>query len=150
MATKEGTDSTAGGAAAADSLIENVRRWAEPRADVRALVLVGSRARGIALPDSDIDLVLVCADPLLYRNDRDWLSAFGEPTNISLEDWGQVQSLRVSYADGAEVEFGITSVEWTAVPVDPGTAEVLRSGNAVLLDRDGRVGAMLRAFQTSA
>ena len=127
-------------------LIGNVRAWAELRADVRALVLVGSHARGAAQADSDIDLVVMCSDPSKYLGDTGWLSAFGEVLSTSFEDWGKVQSIRVFYRNGPEVEFGITGVDWVAVPVDVGTAAVLRNGNSVLLDRDGRVAAALRTI----
>ena len=133
-----------------ESLIEKVRGWAELRADIRGLVLVGSHARGAARADSDIDLVLVCIDPLPYLKNSDWLSTFGEVVRFSLEDWGKVQSMRVFYRNGPEVEFGITSLDWIAVPIDDGTAGVLRSGHSVLLDRDGLVEAAVRNTRLEA
>jgi len=134
----------------AESLIENVRKWAERRDDIRALVLVGSHARGEARPDSDVDLVLICADPSHYLDTTDWLSTFGAVMRFAREDWGKVQSVRVFYQDGSEVEFGITGTDWAAVPVDSGTAAVLRNGASVLLDRDGQVDAALRSVGGSA
>ena len=92
----------------AESLIENVRNWAELRDDIRALAVVGSHARGEARSDSDVDLVVVCADPTRYLRDTNWLSTFAPVTRFSLEDWGQVQAIRVFYRNGPEVEFGIT------------------------------------------
>jgi ADP-ribose pyrophosphatase YjhB (NUDIX family) len=131
----------------AESLIESVRTWATPRDDIHAVALVGSYARGEARPDSDIDLVLVCADPARYLKDTDWPATFGEVTSISFEDWGLVQSMRVAYRDGREVEFGITSTTWLTIPADAGTAAVLRGGSAVLLDRNGRLERLLRSVR---
>ena len=88
-------------------IIDDVSEWAALRDDVLGLAVVGSYARGAAQPDSDIDFVLVSADPALYLNDTEWVSAFGEVASLSFEDWGKVQSVRVFYRNGPEVEFGI-------------------------------------------
>ena len=50
--------------------LERLRRWVEPRPDVRALVVVGSVARGNAQSDSDIDVVLLTTD-IVVLLDRD-------------------------------------------------------------------------------
>jgi predicted nucleotidyltransferase len=134
----------------AESLIEKVRRWADLRDDIRAVALVGSYARGDARADSDIDLVLMCSERSRYLSDTGWLSTFGEVATQSFEDWGMVQSIRVVYRNGPEVEFGVTGLDWAAFPVDEGTAAVLRHGCSVLLDRDGRVEAVLRVVHGSA
>jgi hypothetical protein len=128
----------------AESLIQQVTAWAQLRDDIRGLVLVGSRARGDAQADADIDLVVLCVEPQRYLEDTDWLSSFGTVENLSFEDWGNVRSIRVSYESGPEVEFGMTHLDWTTVPLDPGTGTVLRSGNSVLLDRDGQIAAAIR------
>jgi len=56
-----------------------VAAWAAADAAVRAVVVVGSRAR--ATPDawSDLDLVVFAADPERYARSADWLAAIGEP-----------------------------------------------------------------------
>ncbi len=123
----------------AASLIEEVRRWAEGREDVLALALVGSHARGDARSDSDVDLVIICSDPSRYLNDTAWVASFGEVRQVVLEDWGLVQSARVIYRNGLEVEFGVTGTEWVAVPPDRGSAAVGRDGCSVLLDRHGKL-----------
>jgi predicted nucleotidyltransferase len=139
-----------GGGISAESFIEHVRRWAEVRDDIRALALVGSHARGDARSDSDVDLVVVCTDSARYLADTDWLSTFDEVTRFSFEDWGQVQSVRVFYRNGPEVEFGITGTAWMAIPPDRGTAEVLKNGSSILLDRDGQLDRLLRIVHGSA
>lgn len=128
----------------AESLIDSVRNSAEVSEDIRALAVVGSHARGEARPDFDVDLIVICSDPTRYVSDTKWVSAFGELRELSFEDWGLVQSLRVFYRNGPEVEFGITGSEWIAIPPDRGTAEVVGNGCTILLDRDGQLGRLLR------
>ena len=115
-----------------------------------ALALAGSHARGDARADSDIDFTFVCSDPARYLKNTDWVSTFGEVTRLSLEDWGKVQSIRVFYRNGPEVEFGIAGIDWTATPPDNETAEVLRAGCMVLFDREGLIERVLRSAQGSA
>ncbi len=129
------------------SRIDEVRAWAEGRHDIRALALVGSHARGDARPDSDIDLVVLCSEPLRYLRSTEWVAAFGPVRRSRLEDWGKVRSIRVWYRDGAEVELGIAGLDWAELPLDRGTSDVLRGGSAILLDRDGLLG---RAMQAAA
>ena len=107
------------------------------QADIVSVALVGSRARGNARSDSDIDFVIQCTRPARYLEKLTWISEFGVAQAVSIEDWGIVQSVRVFYCEGPEVEYGITSSKWVTLPLDRGTITVLRDGVLVLLDRDG-------------
>lgn len=120
-----------------DELIKAVTFWAENQVDIISVALVGSHARGSARLDSDVDIVIQCARPARYLRDLIWISEFGVAQDVSVEDYGLVQSVRVFYEDGPEVEYGITSSEWVTLPLDEGTLKVLRDGVLVLLDRDG-------------
>jgi predicted nucleotidyltransferase len=119
-----------------EELLERVLRWATDRADVRAIVLVGSHARGAARPDSDVDLVLLVERPDELVANTAWLSAFGRVERHAVEHWGRVVSLRCWYACGPEVDLGLATPDWATRP-DEGTERVLRDGARVLLDRDG-------------
>lgn len=134
----------------ATALIEIVQKWAERRDDIRALALVGSHARGDARSDSDIDLVLLCSDPARYVRQMDWVSTFEEVVRSSLEDWGKVQSVRALYRSGTEVEFGITGLDWAAIPPDRGTSDVLRNGSSILLDRDALLSRVMQVVRGAA
>jgi hypothetical protein len=124
-------------------------RWAERQWEIEAVALVGSWARGEARPGSDIDLVLVVADPATYLNDDAWLRQFGTLRAVWREDWGLVQSRRALYEDGSEVEFGLTTLEWLATDrLDAGTAAVIRGGVRVLLDRTGNLGRLIAAVRS--
>lgn len=120
-----------------DAFLDVLVSWAQSQRDVTAVGLAGSHARGTAEPDSDVDLILVVDDVEARLKDRDWLASFGSPVDAAREDWGLVQALRVRYADGLEVEFGFTTAVWIALPLDDGTAEVLRRGFRILHDPSG-------------
>jgi predicted nucleotidyltransferase len=122
-------------------LLDAVGAWAAGRSDVSAVVLVGSRARGQAKPDSDVDLVVLTSAPEPYLEDHSWIELFGEVDRSELEDWGRVQSVRVFYRDGLEVEFGIATPDWAEEPLDEGTRRVLDAGFVVVFDRGGNLTA---------
>lgn len=109
--------------------------WTSAQADVQGIALVGSYARGQARDDSDIDLVLLTDQPHQYLADLSWIERFGAVHQQQTEDYGKLISIRVFYRDGREVEYGITTPEWAATPLDAGTERVLRDGVQVLFER---------------
>lgn len=127
-----------------DGLCSAVARWARARSDVMALALVGSHARGSAKPTSDVDFVIIAAHPQRYLDDTCWTATFGVAAGQALEDWGKVQSLRVWYAGGPEVEFGFTTSEWVAYPMDAGTRRVIAEGIKILFDREAWLASAIR------
>ena len=130
------------------SLIDAVALWWRHRPGAVAAALVGSFARGEARPDSDIDFVLLCRDPHVYLEDTAWVQQFGEPAAIRRETWGDVVSLRVSYAD-FEIEFGLTSPAWASDPDDPGVQQVIRQGIGILHDEEGTLAARVERIRTN-
>jgi hypothetical protein len=78
-----------------------------------------------------------------------WIFEFGVPRGVSVEDWGNVQSIRVFYADGPEAEYGLTSSAWIALPLEDGAFRVLKDGVAVLFDRDGGLTRAVERVQES-
>ena len=110
------------------ALTETLALWADAAPDVRAVAIVGSHARGTARPDSDIDLIVLVDNVSARLHSREWLSCFGEPASVEHEDWGLVQSLRASYTDGLQVEFGLALMSWATPPIDSATAAVIRAG----------------------
>jgi predicted nucleotidyltransferase len=96
---------------------------------------VGSHARGSASAESDVDLVILAHEPQRYLLERDWVLTFGTPRHEAVEDYGNLQSVRVHYEDDLEVEFGFTSIEWAGLPLDSGTRDVIEGGMQVILER---------------
>ncbi len=120
-----------------DRFLSGVLAWAKTAPGVRALALVGSHARGVPGPGSDVDLIVIATDaPTLIREPA-WVERFGSVARMSVEDWGKVTSLRVWYQGSFEVEFGITTLDWVAKPLDEGTRRVMAEGFRVLMDKDG-------------
>ena len=118
-----------------DELIKKLERWSANQPDIRAVAIVGSHARGTARPDSDLDIVMICADPNKYLENKDWLSEFGQVQSVKQEDWGLVQSRRVFYAGGMEVEFGITTEQWCSPEeIELGTGGVINDGAKIIFD----------------
>ncbi len=132
------------------TFIASALDWFANRPDVHAVALVGSHARGGARPNSDIDLVVVVQDPETYLNDTGWTSVFGNVANSSVENWGDVTSLRAFYSDGPEVEFGFTTDAWCYLPPDPGTRAVVQAGCVVLFDRAQTLSALVEACRRGA
>jgi predicted nucleotidyltransferase len=125
-----------------EQFLSEFSHWATDQGDIEAVALVGSYARGTATETSDVDLVLLANQPDLYLQERTWTRRFGKVVNERVEDYGKLISLRVRYADGLEVEYGLTDASWAVVPLDEGTREVISRGMKVLLDR----GALLSSI----
>lgn len=119
-----------------ETFLRRVRKWAFNRADILALAVVGSHARGEATSTSDLDLVLICSNPAQYLQNTDWAHHFGVVEKQQVEDYGRLTSLRVWYVEGPEVEFGLSDERWVALPLDDGSRRVMEDGIKVLFERD--------------
>src|SRR5688572_923047 len=70
-----------------DKLISKIVEWAQHREDIRALIVIGSRARQNHPADqwSDLDLVIVTDDPAYYLQHEDWLAEIATPLITFIE-----------------------------------------------------------------
>ncbi|MEV7755774.1 nucleotidyltransferase domain-containing protein [Streptomyces griseofuscus] len=128
--------------------LDRLTRWAATREDIAGLLLVGSYARGAARPDSDVDVVLLTADPAPYLTGTDesdaaepggtwtgWAGELGLGRPVRTRAWGPITERRYTLAPGLEVEFGIGGPGWARTdPVDPGTRRVVAEGACTLYD----------------
>jgi predicted nucleotidyltransferase len=118
-----------------EALTSNLKRWAAAAPGIVAIAVVGSHARGTARVGSDVDIVIICTDPKKYLESIGWLSEFGGVEKTEREDWGLVQSWRVFYQSGIEVEFCITTEEWCShEAIDSGTGRVIKGGAKIVFD----------------
>jgi predicted nucleotidyltransferase len=116
-----------GGTSDADPIIKAILGWARSQPGIRAVVLVGSHARGTPRPASDIDIVLLAKDHEGLRADATWvdqidvLSIGAHPPTWADEDYGAAWSRRV-WLDRGGVELTFAGLSWAAVnPADAGT-----------------------------
>jgi predicted nucleotidyltransferase len=130
------------------SFLLRVVEWAKNEPGLLALALVGSHARGEAVAESDVDLILLFTNPEAYLKTREWVHEFGKPVEIIKEDWGKVTSLRVTYANGLEVEYGLSGFEWGSDPKDEGDAQVIRDGLIVLYEKNEHLSSKLNRFNS--
>ncbi|MEM7246434.1 MAG: nucleotidyltransferase domain-containing protein [Acidobacteriota bacterium] len=119
-------------AGAVQALLAGVTAWARAAPPVVAVLLVGSRARGTARANSDVDFVILTPSPRALLDNDEWLRRFGILERHRVERHGRLTSLRAFYRGGLEVEFGLTTPDWAEPPFDPGTERVLRDGYRVL------------------
>lgn len=116
--------------------------WASNQPDIQALALVGSHARCAAREDSDIDVIILTTEVTKYLCDPGWADSFGDVSRIGVENWGVVETLRVFYLEGPEVEFNFVGPVWASIPIDPGTRRVVSDGMKIMYDPHGILQAL--------
>lgn len=119
-----------------EDFLQRVADWASKQPEVLSLALAGSYARNQAGETSDVDLILVAADPDELLLKPGWIETFDRVRQVQIEHYGKVTSLRAWYLYGLEVEFGLTGREWASQPLDPGTRQVFEDGLRVLYERE--------------
>ena len=130
-----------------DRITEQVMAWGQPRHDIRAAFIVGSRARAEHPADdwSDLDVVIVADDPQPYLASAEWLSAIGEARLTFLEPTavGGLTERRALFEGGLDVDFtfipaGLVQhmLEHT-IPAE--VALVFQHGVRILFDKDASI-----------
>jgi aminoglycoside 6-adenylyltransferase len=136
-----------------DAFLTAFIAWAETQGDVKALLLLGSRARTDSPADewSDVDLTLVVDEPDRYLGDGEWLEEFGRPLLTFVEPTavGSAFERRVLYEDGLDVDVAVVTAEWLEhAAADPETARVVKRGARVLVDKIALAELLARAPST--
>ena len=94
-------------------LEEGFVAWANTRPDIRAAIVIGSRARIERPADewSDLDIVIFTTAPEYYLSKIDWLENIGTPLLNYLQDTptGGQRELRALFEGGLDVDFTIVS-----------------------------------------
>lgn len=135
-----------------EQIVQQVTQWARGHRMIIAAALVGSQARGTARAESDIDLMFLTKQPLLFRASIDWLREidWGDRRIESWEDkeYGAVWSRHVyldTDADCIEVELSFGQPDWASIaPLDPGTQRIVRDGCRILYDTEDRLAQLIR------
>ncbi len=137
-------------AQAYEKLVKNFIHWAEGEANVRGVVMIGSRARQDHPADefADLDLTIFVADPAPYLREGGWAAAMGMPWLGFVEQTadGRSWERRVLYEGGLDVDFSFAPVafvhEMIEKGVPPDLASLLSRGYRILLDKDGLAGQL--------
>lgn len=98
-----------------DQLIKKFVSWANPCDDIRAVFIIGSRARNDLTADkwSDLDLVVVSRNPKRFLNDPTWVANIAQPWITFIENTpiSESKELRVLFENGIDVDFVFVSPE---------------------------------------
>ncbi len=124
--------------------------FAERTSHVRALLVVGSWARGTPTPTSDLDIIILTSTPERLTGDDAWLCEF-DGEIIRRKTWGVVEERRLRLRTGLILELGVARLDWAATdPVDEGTAAVAGAGSIPLYDPDGLLRHLLAVLHVTA
>jgi aminoglycoside 6-adenylyltransferase len=132
-------------AAAYERLIQRFVNWAEAEENIRAALVIGSRARVDHPADewSDLDVTFLANDPQPYVVETDWLSTIGQVwlSFLEMTPDGEAFERRVLFEGGLDVDFVPSSISELRQMLDKGLtaadAEMIRRGVRVILDKDG-------------
>jgi len=138
------------------SLTDRFSAWVTSRPDIRAAIVVGSRARVDHPADewADLDIVMVTTDPEYYVSNSDWIKNFGRPllTFIEPTSMGDERERRVLYEKMLDVDFAIFPLERVRSLLGSATeskgaspnqailvqvSNMLGRGVRILVDKDG-------------
>lgn len=127
-----------------EDLIARFTAWAEQAENVRAAVIIGSRARTDHPADewSDLDIIILADDPEPYWQTAAWLQHIGTPwlTFVEPTPDGRGFERRVLFAPGLDVDFVPSPIaafrHMLAAGLPPDVADTLRRGTRFLVDKD--------------
>ena len=142
-----------------EQLVERFVRWAETCSDIRAAVIVGSRARVDHPADewADLDIMVITTDPERYISTSDWIENVGNPLLTFVErTLGGDMERRVLFEGMLDVDFAILSMRRAQqllqgeIPLKlvVQISNVFGRGMRVILDKDG-MEAKLRTIISS-
>lgn len=128
----------------AATLTDRITQWGKKQDDIRAVILLGSRAREDHPADewSDWDVLVICVDPEPYLISPKWLEAIAPVWLTFLESMavGNLTERRVLFEEGADADFTFISVTFATHLAQNGfpedIKEVVRRGIKVLVDKE--------------
>ena len=127
-------------------LLDHFTAWAATQSDIRAALVIGSRARADHPADewSDLDIIVFTREPDRFIASADWVRQVGEPVLTFVERTpGDGWERRVLFAGGLDVDFAINPAQWlehlSADRLPPDTIDLLRRGTRAVVDKDGHL-----------
>ncbi|KYK36869.1 MAG: hypothetical protein AYK19_00830 [Theionarchaea archaeon DG-70-1] len=134
-----------------EKLIARFVTWAKSRDDIRAALIVGSRARDDPDEWADLDIIVVTTNPEHYLSRTDWIHNIGSPLLTFTEPTatGDERERRVLFEGMLDVDFAILPEQRAkqllkGIPpeIKAQLADTFGRGIRVLLDKDGMVAAL--------
>lgn len=124
-----------------ESLLKKFIEWSKKVNDIRAAVVVGSRARSKVPADewSDLDLVIFSTKPDYYISSTEWLQNIGQYWMTFVENTavGESKERRVLFEGGLDVDFSVFSVNDLEKLFEmPEVQMVFERGMKIVLDKD--------------
>jgi uncharacterized protein len=140
-----------------ESILAEVIEWAGQSADISAVSLVGSWARGTARKDSDIDLMLLSSNPSKFRNSEDWINqidwgkAGSKVKAWKDDDYGLAWSRHICLEDKTKIECSFGYLSWASTnPIDAGTCRVVSDGCRILYDPEELMAKLVSKIKSQA
>lgn len=142
-----------------EELVKRFVTWAEGRGDIRAAIIIGSRARVVEPADewADLDILLVTSDPEYYVKSAEWLVNMGVPllTFIEPTSSGDELERRVLFESMLDVDFSIIPLAKAQQIAQKGmtpseAADAFGRGMRVILDKDGMASQLQRMVSSVA
>lgn len=126
--------------AAMQQLEDRIAAWTESQPEIRAILVIGSRARRVFPADewSDLDLMVFATDFDKYLADDDWLGDIGEIwLNLAFEAGGDPERI-VRFDANRKVDFVFLAVDDLREMVESEKLDgVYQRGYYILVDKDG-------------
>jgi aminoglycoside 6-adenylyltransferase len=130
-----------------DHLTTQIPFWAAARADLRAVIQVGSRARRDHPADrySDADYLLLVNDQVPYLTDTAWTADFGEVILLlHSKTAGGDDELLVMYSGGYTVDYVFPPAGALQTIIDHQIPIlILQRGARILVDKDGQAARVM-------
>lgn len=136
----------------ASDLLLKIINWARGEAPIRALMLIGSRARPTPTDDlADIDVCVFATSCTAYLSNDAWLRSFGDLWIAISEQYTRadiiVPTRLAIFSNGIKVDVSFLDV---SVLIEMARDDELNDGYVVLLDKDGVAEGLLPpTFHTS-
>jgi aminoglycoside 6-adenylyltransferase len=139
-----------------NELIERFVKWAKTRPDIKAAIVVGSRARANQIADewADLDILIVTSNPEYYLTETEWITNIGDYWLTFLEPTatGNETERRILFEGGLDVDLAIFPLETLqnfahkGIPPQFKTqaADTFGRGARILLDRDSFLAQFLK------
>ena len=144
-----------------EELISRFTGWIQTQPDIRAVVVMGSRARVEYPADewADLDVMVFTADPERYLSRVDWLENIGKPllTFVEPTATGNERERRVLFEGMLDVDFSIIPTEVIQKLLEQGIPpdvkaqllDTINRGTRVLLDKDGATTKLMALFSST-